>query len=89
MGGNHENHVVTRLQCEERPIAQGEQLVSAEELLMIVWSRASRPSLRWLREQQAAGAIPFVKVAGRVWFSPSEVRRHLARRWTYKSHARR
>ena len=40
-------------------------LVSAEELLPMVWpSEKSRPSLRWLREQQAARKIPFMRIGG-------------------------
>lgn len=56
--------------------ADEERLMSAEELLDLLWSRQSRPSLRWLREQQSLG-LPFYKVAGRVWFRLSEVKKYL------------
>ena len=59
-----------------------EKLVDAKTLIKLVWDDNSRPSLRWLREQQARRAIPFVKVGARVWFDPEEVRRCLAERWT-------
>lgn len=45
----------------------------------------SRPSLRWLREQQRRRKIPFVKVGARVWFKPNAVRAHLDRNWTCKA----
>jgi len=49
------------------------RLVSAAELLRVMWSDKSRPSLRWLREQQARRTIPHIKIGGRVWFRPSQV----------------
>lgn len=70
---------------EEAPI--DDRLVSAEELLDIIWTPTSRPSLRWLREQQALRTIPFTKVAGRVWFSPHQVRECLAQDWTLRRRA--
>jgi len=64
------------------PSSEMEQLVSAEELLSILWTENSRPSLRWLREQQSIRAIPFIKVGRRVWFKASEVRQYIAATWT-------
>ena len=61
--------------------SQEEKLVSAEQLLRLLWDDESRPSLRWLREQQARRSVPFVKLGARVWFLPSEVRRHLHEKW--------
>ena len=61
--------------------SQEEKLVSAEQLLRLLWDDESRPSLRWLREQQARRSVPFVKLGARVWFLPSEVRRHLYEKW--------
>lgn len=61
---------------------QDENLVSAEELLNLLWSRSSRPSIRWLRAQQAKKTIPYVKLGGRVWFCPRDVRLTLKKRWT-------
>lgn len=68
------------LQCS----VDRERMVSAEGLLGILWDDQSRPSLRWLREQQARRAIPYIKVGARVWFIPSEVERALKERWTVR-----
>jgi hypothetical protein len=62
----------------------GEKLVDAKTLLALLWDEASRPSLRWLREQQARRTIPYIKLGARVWFQPSEVQRHLQQKWTLK-----
>ena len=61
-----------------------DQFVSAEQLLKILWDECSRPSLRWLREQQARRTIPFVKIGARVWFQPSAVKGHLQEKWQVK-----
>jgi hypothetical protein len=63
---------------------QPERLVSAEELLVLLWEENSRPSLRWLREQQARRTIPFIKIGARVWFRPSAVKEHLEEKWGVK-----
>ena len=54
-----------------------ERLVSAEQLRELLWDEKSKPSLRWIREQQTRGAIPSIKIGRRVWFYPSAVKRHL------------
>ncbi len=61
-----------------------EQLVDATTLLALLWDQSSRPSLRWLREQQARRTIPYVKMGARVWFLPSEVKRYLKEKWTVR-----
>ena len=54
------------------------RLAQAGGLLSQLWpDERSRPSLRWLREQQAAGNIPAVRVGRRVWFNLDAVRQHL------------
>ena len=60
------------------------RLVCAEELLRMLWTAESRPSIRWLRKQQSRRAIPFLKLGARVWFCPAEVRRHLDQKWKVK-----
>ena len=61
-------------------------LVSAEELLPLVWpSEKSRPSLRWLREQQAARKIPFIRIGRLVWFDPDQVIAALQNQKTMKA----
>lgn len=58
------------------------KLVAAEGLLEILFASDSRPSLRWLREQQKRRAIPFIKVGKFVRFDPDQVRAALATRFT-------
>lgn len=59
-------------------------MVDAHALLQLLWDEASRPSLRWIREQTARRTIPFVKLGSRVWFVPSEVKRYLQDKWGVK-----
>ena len=49
------------------------KLVDAKGLLEEIFEEKSRPSLRWLREQQARRAIPFVKRGRLVFFDPALV----------------
>jgi hypothetical protein len=72
------------LQGKAKHDDQPEQLVSAEGLLALLWEEKSRPSLRWLREQQARRTIPFIKIGARVWFWPSAVQEHLEEKWGRK-----
>lgn len=58
--------------------------VRAERLLELLFEEESRPSIRWLREQQARRAIPFVKVGALVYFDPPAVRAHLNAKATIK-----
>lgn len=64
--------------------SQDEQLVDAKGLLTLLWDKSSRPSLRWLREQQARRTIPFIKIGARVWFQPSLVIVSLQDNWGVK-----
>lgn len=66
----------------QSPDSLNDRLVDAKTLLKMLWNEDSRPSLRWLRQQQAERTIPFVKLGARVWFDPMEVRRCLTERWT-------
>jgi len=50
--------------------------VDASKLIEILFDEASRPSLRWLREQQKARNLPFVKIGRRVFFDPVIVKMH-------------
>jgi len=60
------------------------KFVSAAELLKILFSDESRPSLRWLREQQAARRIPFVRLGRLVFFDPEQVRAAMNERLSVK-----
>lgn len=53
------------------------KLTDARGLLEEVFAERGRPSLRWLRQQQKRKAIPYVKVAGKVFFDPAVVRKAL------------
>ncbi len=62
-----------------------QKLVDAKRLLEELFEEQSRPSLRWLREQQARRAIPFVKLGRLVFFNPDQVREALNSRSTFKA----
>jgi hypothetical protein len=60
-----------------------EGLLNAPQLLEAVWpDKKSRPSLRFLRNLQAARAIPFVKLGRKVFFKLEDVRMTIAERHT-------
>ena len=62
---------------EQPPAAMIElssRYVDAAKLLEILFDDGCRPSLRWLREQQAARKIPFVKIGRLVFFDPVAVK---------------
>lgn len=60
-------------------------LVDAAGLIAAIWEEGSRPSLRWLREQQKCRTIPFVKLGRRVWFDPEAVRSAMEKNFTLKA----
>ncbi len=61
----------------------GPGLLDAIDLLAEIWPRPnSRPSLRWLREQQRKRTIPFIKVGHKVFFNPVKVRQALEKNFT-------
>ena len=59
-----------------------DQLVDAARLLEILFDERSRPSLRWLREQQRRRTIPDIKIGHLVRFNPALVREALEERNT-------
>ena len=59
-----------------------DQLVDAARLLEILFDERSRPSLRWLREQQRRRTIPYIKIGHLVRFNPAQVREALEERNT-------
>ena len=61
------------------------QFVDATRLLEIIFEEKSRPSLRWLRERQAAREIPFVKRGRKVFFDPAVVREFFNSQATIKA----
>jgi hypothetical protein len=50
------------------------QLVDAATLLETLFDKRSRPSLRWLRQQQRDGRIPSTKCGRLIFFEPEQVR---------------
>jgi hypothetical protein len=54
-------------------IAAG-QLVDGVKLLEILFPVESRPTLRWLRNQQRLKRVPYRKLSNLVFFDPNEVR---------------
>lgn len=56
------------------------RLVSAPALLEKLFDEQSRPSLRWLRDQQRARTIPFIRVGRLVFFDVELVRHALNQR---------
>jgi hypothetical protein len=57
-----------------------QQLVSGEKLLETLFRADCRPTLRWLRDQQKARRIPFVKIGRLVFFNPGQVRRAMEKK---------
>lgn len=63
-----------------------EGLLTADELLKVIWPNpVSRPSLRWLRDQQARRTLPYIKCGRLVFFDPANVRLALAKKFTVSS----
>jgi hypothetical protein len=54
------------------------KLVGAEQLLEQVFDADSRPSIRWLRQQTKAKAIPFVRIGHLIFFDVDMVRAALS-----------
>jgi len=54
------------------------KLVTAEQMLDSVFDPGARPSIRWLRTQTKAKAIPFVRIGHLVFFDVDLVRESLA-----------
>ncbi len=57
-------------------------LVDGPTLLATLWDETSRPSLRWLRDQQKRRAIPYIKIGRLVFFDPKKVAAHLEQKRT-------
>jgi hypothetical protein len=55
-----------------------DKLVNAQQLLDELFDPAAKPSIRWLRTQTKAKAIPYVRIGHLVFFDVDLVRRSLA-----------
>ncbi len=51
-----------------------EKLIGKKQLLEQEFDEPSRPSMRWLDYQIAAKALPVIRIGGKVFFIPSQVR---------------
>lgn len=68
------------------PAPSPHELVGGKELLKLIWPNAeSRPSLRWLRDQQSKRTLPYVKCGRLVFFDPVKVRKALDKRFTVEA----
>ena len=56
------------------------KLLDGKQLLETTFDEASRPSLRWLRQQTKARAIPSVRIGRLIFYSPEQVRAALEKR---------
>ena len=56
------------------------KLVNAEQLLEIIFAPECKPSVRWLRSQTRAKAIPHIRIGHLVFFDVEMVRSALAER---------
>jgi hypothetical protein len=66
---------LTTIQNVPSPSPAASGLCSAEVLLGCIWpDPRSRPSLRWLREQQKRGTISYYKIGSKVFFDLTKVR---------------
>lgn len=65
--------------------APANALVDAVTLLNTEFHPDARPSLRWLRDQQRRRTLPFLKVSGKVFFRPADVRAALETKFTIKN----
>ena len=54
------------------------KLVNAEQLLAQLFDPEAKPSMRWLRSQTKAKAIPYVRIGHLVFFDMDMVRAALA-----------
>ena len=61
-----------------------QKLVDANGLLETLFDERCRPSVRWVRDQQRAGAFPFTRVGRLIFFDPDEVRATLAAKHTLR-----
>jgi hypothetical protein len=56
-------------------VSERSGLVNAQECLERIWvDSKSRPSLRWFKQQRALGLVPYLKIGGRFYYDPREVR---------------
>jgi len=55
------------------PLAELDQLVTAERLREIVWDEESRPSLQWIRKETKRRMLPHIRRGRLVFYRPRSV----------------
>jgi hypothetical protein len=55
------------------PLAELEQLVTAERLREIVWEEESRPSIQWIRKETKRRMLPHIRRGRLVFYRPRSV----------------
>lgn len=58
---------------QQEPSGATDKRVNAVELLDVLYSQSSRPSLRWLRKMTADGIIPVERHGRMLFYVPSQV----------------
>ena len=56
------------------------KLVSAQELLNLMFTDNCRPKVRWLHEMKRKRRVPYYKIGHRVYFDPDRVREYWERK---------
>jgi len=77
------NPVLKSVERVETAIAGG-QLVDGVKLLEVLFPPESRPTLRWLRDQQKLRRVSYRKIGRLVFFDVNEVREAWRDRFTIK-----
>jgi hypothetical protein len=76
------------VKCKTASPAIGEtpKLLRAAGCMAAIWpDPTERPSLRYFKELQAKGYIPFVRIGRLLFFDPAEVRRALDHKFRVES----
>lgn len=65
--------------------AYNSKLVDADGLLNSLFDPSCRPSLRWLRQQQKARSVPYVRIGRLIFFDVEAVRNALTETMTVRA----
>jgi hypothetical protein len=65
---------------ELSPLAELDQLVTAERLRIIVWDRESRPSMQWIRKETKRRMLPHIRRGRLIFYRPRVVLEWYAQR---------
>lgn len=67
----HQSALLIRFAADMK--VETSKLLDAKALLEKAWDSKSRPSLRWLREQQRNRTIPYIRVGRSIFFILEDV----------------